>query len=102
MFSDHALPMYLTSDLLLHIVMEGLEIIVIVYHVWLSVLSLSEMTGLTYFAALLDHLLSTLRLYWITYFAAVLDHLLCGFIGSSTLRLYWITFACSTWYAYIY
>ena len=87
MYLDHALPMYLTSDLLLHIVMEGLEIIVIIYHVWLSVLSLSEMTGLTYFAALLDHLLYfaallDLRLFWITYFAALLDHLLCGFIGS--------------------
>jgi hypothetical protein len=49
--------------------------------------SLSEMTGLTYFAALLDHLLHfaallDLRLFWITYFAALLDHLLCGFIGS--------------------
>ena len=39
--------MYLTSDLLLHIVMRGLEIIVIIYHVGLIVLRLSEMTGLT-------------------------------------------------------
>ena len=44
MYLDHALPMYLTSDLLLHIVMGGLEIIVIIYHVGLIVLSLSEMT----------------------------------------------------------
>ena len=44
MYSDHALGMYLTSDLLLHIVMGGLEIIVIIYHVGLIVLSLSEMT----------------------------------------------------------